>query len=386
MSNTNDVSSRENVLYIDAEFLFDYMTGISDGESAAERAEIEIPPNRQFVVMLTMPQSAPSPRNAVKICNSFKAEGVNTPLLFCRCVGNYVLTVAEGCSEEWMHTVPGRAEELSELKLFTVYECGLNGCDLYCVYDRLEKQLERVFYAENGVNIVKTDYENTREIGQFNVAVEAILKGDTKNTEIYIDSLFRLIDCVQPPVDYVKKYLINMYADMLFQNMQHNSADLIKATAQIGTVKRLSEAKEIIMDAAKRLADMNIPENGEAYSVLVKETVHIINDNIGNEDLSLRWIAKNFLYTNVDYLGKVFKKETGRNFSHYVMEKRMEAAKKCILDGGCYKIYEVAERVGFGSNSQYFSQVFKKYTGVSPLEYREYAKTLKRQTPDVQNN
>ena len=90
--------------------------------------------------------------------------------------------------------------------------------------------------------------------------------------------------------------------------------------------------------------------------------------------MSLRWLAGTILYTNVDYLGKLFKKETGKNFSHYVMEKRMELAKELIIGGKKDRIYEVAEKVGYGSNSQYFSQVFKKYTGVSPLEYKEYAK------------
>ena len=34
-------------------------------------------------------------------------------------------------------------------------------------------------------------------------------------------------------------------------------------------------------------------------------------------------------------------------------------------------IHQIAEVVGFGSNPQYFSQVFKKYTGMTPTEYAE---------------
>ena len=78
----------------------------------------------------------------------------------------------------------------------------------------------------------------------------------------------------------------------------------------------------------------------------------------------------------MDYLGKLFKKEVGKNFSHYVMEKRMELAKQLIFEGRNDKIYEVAEKVGYGSNSQYFSQVFKKYTGVSPVEYKELVRAM----------
>lgn len=31
--------------------------------------------------------------------------------------------------------------------------------------------------------------------------------------------------------------------------------------------------------------------------------------------------------------------------------------------------YEVAEKIGFGHNPRYFSQLFKKYTGMTPSEY-----------------
>ena len=52
----------------------------------------------------------------------------------------------------------------------------------------------------------------------------------------------------------------------------------------------------------------------------------------------------------------------------------MEMAKSLIIADKKDKIYEVAEKVGYGSNSQYFSQVFKKYTGVSPITYKEISK------------
>lgn len=106
------------------------------------------------------------------------------------------------------------------------------------------------------------------------------------------------------------------------------------------------------------------------HSPMIADTLEIIEKNLSNEDLSLRWIAQEVLFTNADYLGKLFKREVGDNFTGYVKSMRMELAKKLILEGKRDRIYEVAEKVGFGTNSQYFSQVFKKYTGVSPLEYK----------------
>jgi two-component system response regulator YesN len=34
------------------------------------------------------------------------------------------------------------------------------------------------------------------------------------------------------------------------------------------------------------------------------------------------------------------------------------------------KVYEIADRIGFGDNPQYFSQVFKRHTGFTPSEYK----------------
>ena len=59
-------------------------------------------------------------------------------------------------------------------------------------------------------------------------------------------------------------------------------------------------------------------------------------------------------------------------------------AKDLIIEGKKDRIYEVAEKVGYGSNSQYFSQVFKKYTGVSPLEYREFARLAREKMKQVE--
>jgi two-component system response regulator YesN len=150
----------------------------------------------------------------------------------------------------------------------------------------------------------------------------------------------------------------------------------MKGIASIQQGKSFNEIRNFINANAMEIARTNAPKSVNIYSSLIKDTMRVIDENLGNEKLSLRWIAGTVLYTNVDYLGKIFKKETGMNFSHYVMEKRMECAKKLIMDGQKDRIYEVAEKVGYGSNSQYFSQVFKKYTGISPLEYKEITRTI----------
>ena len=53
----------------------------------------------------------------------------------------------------------------------------------------------------------------------------------------------------------------------------------------------------------------------------------------------------------------------------YITEIRIDKACE-LIKADKYKIYEVAEIVGY-SSSQYFSQVFKRAKGITPQEYDE---------------
>ena len=71
---------------------------------------------------------------------------------------------------------------------------------------------------------------------------------------------------------------------------------------------------------------------------------------------------------NVDYLSKRFAKETGMKFSKYLTDLRIQKA-KYYMEQSTYNVQEIAELVGCGQNPQYFSQIFKKNTGLSPSQY-----------------
>jgi two-component system response regulator YesN len=72
---------------------------------------------------------------------------------------------------------------------------------------------------------------------------------------------------------------------------------------------------------------------------------------------------------NVDYVSARFMKETRQKFSNYLTTQRIQKAKQLLLEGSTEQIQCVAEKVGCGNNPQYFSQIFKKHTGMSPSAY-----------------
>jgi len=86
------------------------------------------------------------------------------------------------------------------------------------------------------------------------------------------------------------------------------------------------------------------------------------------EDLSLARLA-DIVAMNPSYLSRLFKKETGANLLHYINDKRIEQAKTWLAEEQ-YKIFEIAERLGFAT-APYFTRFFKKKMKLSPQEYRE---------------
>ncbi len=110
--------------------------------------------------------------------------------------------------------------------------------------------------------------------------------------------------------------------------------------------------------------------NTGRYSLTVRRIIKVVEEELGYEELSLKWISSQKLFLNENYLSKVFQKEVGQKFSSFLLERRMLKAMK-LLAGSEKTVAEVAEAAGFGMNSQYFSSTFKKYTGYTPTEYRK---------------
>lgn len=86
-------------------------------------------------------------------------------------------------------------------------------------------------------------------------------------------------------------------------------------------------------------------------------------------DVSLAAIAKQHRISP-SYLSLLFVKETGKKFSDYLTDCRINRAKE-ILKHTDKRICEVAMEVGY-RDPYYFSNRFKKVTGVCPSEYREH--------------
>lgn len=90
-------------------------------------------------------------------------------------------------------------------------------------------------------------------------------------------------------------------------------------------------------------------------------------DRFFRNPLRLEDVAEH-LQVSPFYLSRIFSKESDFSLIGYLTEARISEAKK-LLSSGRYIVADVAKMVGY-EDSNYFSKVFKRQTGVSPCKYR----------------
>ena len=100
---------------------------------------------------------------------------------------------------------------------------------------------------------------------------------------------------------------------------------------------------------------------------VVKEIRTYLNNHY-SEKISLDLIAKN-MYLSSAYISKIFKEETGETPINYLIKLRLEKAKEQLETMPQESVKTVSTNVGY-EDVYYFSKLFKKYYGMSPLNYR----------------
>lgn len=105
-----------------------------------------------------------------------------------------------------------------------------------------------------------------------------------------------------------------------------------------------------------------------------KKIIEIVKDYIHShysQEISLKCLA-DYVHLSPNYLSDLFKNEVGKNYIDYLIEVRINAAKK-FLSQHDIKVYEVGHRVGYDDPAS-FNRAFKKIVSVSPAEYKKLIK------------
>lgn len=111
-----------------------------------------------------------------------------------------------------------------------------------------------------------------------------------------------------------------------------------------------------------------------SYSPYVCRAIDFIEKNYSKE-ITIDSICTEFKI-NKSYFCSLFKSETGQTFINFLNNYRIEKSKE-LLKNLDLSLLDIAHKVGF-SNQSYYCTVFKKFTSLTPLKYREstYKKSL----------
>lgn len=111
-------------------------------------------------------------------------------------------------------------------------------------------------------------------------------------------------------------------------------------------------------------------KKGEVKSLTIRRAKSMVHEYY-SQGITLDEISSKLSITP-EYLGTLFQKELGENFSSYIKRYRINKAKGLLI-GTDMKLYEVSAAIGY-VDPKYFSRVFREVTGQLPADFRKLNK------------
>ena len=134
----------------------------------------------------------------------------------------------------------------------------------------------------------------------------------------------------------------------------------------IPTINNMDDLCYKLQEAIDAFTDCMFEHVPTKNSEVIKKAVQYISKNYAN-NLTLELVA-NQVHLNPTYFSTLFKQSTGSSFKEYLNMVRVEESKR-LLSNTDYSLIDIAVATGFEDQS-YFTKVFKKYTGLTPKQFR----------------
>lgn len=131
----------------------------------------------------------------------------------------------------------------------------------------------------------------------------------------------------------------------------------------------LEQLASLLIDQLEEMGKPYIPkleDKGSGAQMITKALVYMSARY--TENLTLQEVA-DIVHLSRNYFSLLFKKQTGLNFIDYLINLRIREAKRLLAQKE-NRVYDVVEPAGF-KDVKYFNRMFKKVTGLTPMEYRE---------------
>lgn len=131
-------------------------------------------------------------------------------------------------------------------------------------------------------------------------------------------------------------------------------------------LENIEQLQHLFSTTIQQLLGAVLVNYNEQTLRVVQKAIQYIEDNY-TRHITLDEIA-DYVNLSANYFSNMFKKTTGETFVEYLAKRRIASSKQLLtqLD---YTVYQVAMMVGY-SDSRYFSRVFKSVVGKTPTQFR----------------
>lgn len=309
--------------------------------------------------------------------NHFKQDQQNIILL----KGDYALSRFNDFLEHYEDTNPPQKGSPLD-SLFLAYGRPVHSLeDVHISYEEALTLIKRRFFCIQGQHTL--GYEELPDVNAVTQTIsQEVLQEyaeylvgylQTFNRSNVAKTLFRLEEYlynVRNDISEVKLFLTDLYLQIkekiavLYPN---SSIPFSSNTMVINIIESKYSLYEIIQFFSEQFEMIMNATGNPSRNNIIDDILYYIEHNYQN-NIKLETIAPLFGY-NSAYLGKIFSKTVGENFNSYIDHMRIEHSKEMLLNND-YKVYEIAEKVGY-RNVDYFHKKFRKYVGESPAEFRK---------------
>lgn len=251
-------------------------------------------------------------------------------------------------------------------------------------------------YARQGMLLGAFDYIvkpiDANELSELLKRAEAFLS-DSGSAELAVTAA--QIDRIAKFILSGDEYVLKMCSEIVGRMVKSAADDSVILSSLDDFLKelggRILKEREYLRQLidTERLFSMPVCERNRICSVLSDKIAEIMEQSgrfrmtVKNEliqsvcDSILKQLGKNISlqtmadlhFVNKAYLSHLFSQETGISFLDYVNRIKMEYAKRRLVCSSD-KIYEIALELEY-ADTEYFSKVFKQYTGYNPSSYRQ---------------
>ncbi len=212
--------------------------------------------------------------------------------------------------------------------------------------------------------------------GYDKILCEAIKTGNEENVTHTLQQIKSNILQTGKDPEQIKSFYWNLIFEInniriSIKNLEASDKDISKDISSlykmIESANHVGDLHELLEEVSGNIVNRINKYNKKNINQILQNAMKYICEHYA-APITLNELAEH-TYVSTYYLSRMFKKELGKNFVEYLNEVRIEKAKELLQDNK-YKTYEIAELVGV-QDPHYFSKIFKKYTNMTPTEYKE---------------